>query len=281
MAEFLALFELYKWVVIAGALLASGLAVLGCWVAARDQAMQTLCVGQGATLGVLLGIGLFTGTTLEHTGPFGTGVVAAFLSFLLTERITRQGLASKNSFYTALFAVLLALGHLVSALFPSLESHLAQIFFGDLATLANQEAKLVAAFSAVLLPWLVIRYKHYSNLAFEVSALGLGGDPKVRSEFAWVTLLTLALSVQFVGLLFTLSCLFLPTVVLKRCRGLNLRSHLILSGAVAFSGCLGGLTLSLLQTRLPTVPCITITTALLATMILSLRSAYSTRHMPG
>ena len=56
-----ALLSIYAWTIAASTILGSALALLGVQLAARDRAMQTMCIGQGAMLGVLVGIGFFLG----------------------------------------------------------------------------------------------------------------------------------------------------------------------------------------------------------------------------
>ena len=48
----LELLQLYWFFILASTLLSGGLALLGAQLASKDRAMQTMCVGQGAMLGV-------------------------------------------------------------------------------------------------------------------------------------------------------------------------------------------------------------------------------------
>ena len=77
------LLAIYSVAIVASACLASGLALLGAQLATRDRAVQTLCIGQGAMFGVLLGIGLcqvrgLEGAAEEFT-PFALAAVFAVL----------------------------------------------------------------------------------------------------------------------------------------------------------------------------------------------------------
>ncbi|MEZ4749616.1 MAG: hypothetical protein R3B54_03020 [Bdellovibrionota bacterium] len=134
----LALLSIYKFTILAGAVLAPALALLGCQLAARDRAVQTLCVAQGATLGVLLGIGVLHYSNVEESSVHYSTILSGFLVSVLTfyagNRLVARRLSSRNSYFTALFVSLLAAASLVSAVFPALETHLAQVFlrrFGD------------------------------------------------------------------------------------------------------------------------------------------------------
>src|SRR5690606_37998596 len=116
--------------IVAASLLAAGLSVLGAHIATRDKAMQTLCLGQGAMLGVITGIGV--AHALDGSGlilawlPFAIAATCAGLTFALSERLLRNKHASKNTVLVSLFGILLAAGYLASALFPGLESHMTQ-----------------------------------------------------------------------------------------------------------------------------------------------------------
>lgn len=259
------LIRLYGWAIVGGTLAALMLGLLGCWLAARDRAMQTLCLGQGATLGVLVGLGLVpilgVEGELSHFVPFAVAFTFSFLTYAVSERFVRGRGASKNTLYSFLYGVLLALAYLVSALFPALESHMAQVFFGDLATLNDHDAFKIIALSVAGLGTLSYRWRAFSNQAFEAIILGSERRERVRwgrRLFGMVSFASICFSVQYLGFLFTVACLFVPTSILVLSRLRGLRPHLICSSAIAAVATLLGFALSLEMTRLPTVPTIVI-----------------------
>ena len=144
---------LYKWSVLAGAITAPVLSFMGAQLASRDQAIQTLCIGQGATLGVLVTLAVITpfdteGGFLRDCGiPLMGSLLFCGLSFWITQWLTEKKQSSKATYFVIFFAALSASGYLVCALVPALENHMTQMFFGDLATLSNLEAFLAMAFS--------------------------------------------------------------------------------------------------------------------------------------
>ncbi len=251
----MSLFEIYIWTILAGALMGPALSLLGTQIAARDKSMQTLCVGQGATLGVLLGMGLLG----EGLWPFATAVIFSWLTYFLGEKLARRFLSSKNTFFSSLFAVLLGLGYLVCAIFPSLENHMTHIFFGDLATLSDLNSRISILIALVIFLvfaryWRVISFESFEIAVFgRTSTVGkwLGFSP-----FDFLAIFTLTFSVQFLGYLFTIACLFLPTVILKFSRKQNLIRHLLLSSAISVVSIVIGFLWSLENTRMPTVPSI-------------------------
>jgi ABC-type Mn2+/Zn2+ transport system permease subunit len=255
------LLQIYWLPILASIALSVGLAQLGAQLAARDRAMQTLCIGQGAMLGVLAGIGiaqvLGVGELAEAIVPFVLAVFAAIGTFAVSERLVAHKSASRNTHFAALFAALLAGGYLVSALFPALENHMAQKYFGDLATISQPEAWSTLLIGSALSAWLTIRASAVTRESFAASILG--GNPYATAGgriFALVALAAICFSVQIVGFLFTTACLFIPTAIAAASRRVGLRHHLtaicISSGAAAAIGFL----LSLYLTRLPTVPAI-------------------------
>jgi len=261
----LALLEIYRWTILAGTLAAGALALLGCHLAARDKAMQTLCVGQGATLGVLMGIGLLQTFAMHPEGvwalgPFGSAALFSLATFQISEIMVRHKDASKSTLFLSLFAVLLALGYLTSALFPALENHMTQIFFGDVATMSNFDSILTSCLSLIIVGILTIRWKAVSNESFETATFGNLRSPNATTGhpmvFHMLALVTLCYAVQFLGFLFTISCLFIPTGLLRFTQERRLRRHFVFAVLTASSSSFIGFLISLSQSRLPTVPTI-------------------------
>lgn len=259
----IALLLLYQWTIAAGVAAAPALTLLGAQLATRDRAMQTLCVGQGAMVGVLLGIGLlhsYEGTWIGAVGPFMSALIVSASTFLATDILVAKKVASKNTTFAFVFGLLLAASYLIGALFPALESHMAQIYFGDLATLTIFDSKVTLGASLLSLLVLVARAKAISNQSFEWAIFGdLRTKHTPRFElaaFKVLTLVILCFSVQFVGFLFTISMLFLPTAMMNFLETKGLRLHLGLSAGIAAAGTVVGFVLSLNYTRLPTVPAI-------------------------
>lgn len=258
------LFSLYQWTLAGGIVAAVALSLLGAHLAARDRAMQTLCVGQGAMVGVLLALG-FAGeaeVAASHLIPFFAALIASSATFLFTDRLVAKQTASRNTSFAYTFAFLLASGYLIGSLFPALESHLAQIYFGDLATLTVFESLATLVTSLVFLVALISFWRPLSRQSFECAIFGdsvaTRKAPYQMVAFKALTLVMLCISVQFLGFLFTISLLFLPTGILALSQRKGLGIHLILCGVLSGISALAGFSLSLLQTRLPTVPTIVV-----------------------
>jgi hypothetical protein len=148
----------------------------------------------------------------------------------------------------------------VSALFPALENHMTQVYFGDLATLTTFDAKLTLGISGIACLASVLLWKGLARQSFELATFGEGFLNRValreRALFSLGALTLVCFSVQLVGFLFTVAALFLPTTLLTFLGRGGLRLHLGLCALLAGAGALSGFLLSLHYTRLPTVPSI-------------------------
>jgi ABC-type Mn2+/Zn2+ transport system permease subunit len=229
--------------------------------------MQTLCLGQASLLGVLLGVG-FTDVFLMSMAwqaglPFVLGFLLAGLTYVLSDLKVSQKGSSSNTHFAALFVALLACSHMISALFPALETHMAQKYFGDLATMGDQAGSVALIVGAVVVLVFVGRYRQISGDSF--AAAISGARPARRQIFLGLGgLAAICFSVQVVGFLFTIACLFVPTSILSFGKHLGLRKHLVLCSVVATLGCGGGFVLSLWESHLPTVPTIALLMILMA-----------------
>ncbi|HYX36991.1 MAG TPA: metal ABC transporter permease [Oligoflexus sp.] len=267
------LLSIYGWTIAASMFLAAGLALLGSQLAARDRAMQTLCLGQGAMLGVLLGLGL----AVHPLFPLLTALISAALTFGISEFLVARRMASSNTHFASLFAVLLAGGYLISALFPALENHMAQKYFGDLATLSTEESYWGLIVGVVLLMLMIVYHRRFTCESFEKAITGsqrVGRWP--WTSFDLIALLTLCFCVQTVGYLFTIACLFLPTAVASRQLPAGLRRHLWFCGTTSAVAAGAGFLLSLESSRLPTVPSIIVMILITSLMM----TPFFSRKMP-
>jgi ABC-type Mn2+/Zn2+ transport system permease subunit len=272
------LVALYRWTIPAGAVFGAALALLGCQIAARERVVQTFCVSQGVIVGVLIALGASAGAGHSdpefHLGPFAAAMLVSFGVFVGSELLAKLGGASNSTVFASIFTFLLAASYLLSVVFPALERHMANVFFGDLATLTEFDSKITLALGVVCLAGLVRFWRPVSNQSFEVAIFGEGTVNGIRAWrdrlFLAVTVVVVCHAVQFIGFLFTMTMLFLPTTILTGMAQQGLRMHLFLSGAVAFISVIVGFLLSLSFTALPTVPMVTLVAALSALVIVAI-----------
>lgn len=271
------LLPLYLWTIPAGALFGAALALLGCQIAARERVVQTFCVSQGAIVGVLIALGM--GTLLDHSDPefhavpFIVSVLTSTAVFAVSESFARQEKTSKSTVFASIFTFLLAGSYLISVIFPALERHMANVFFGDLATLTEFDSKITLILGGVTLLGLIRFWKPISNRSFEIAVYGetaTGVQKRQDVVYLGLALVLLCYAVQFLGFLFTMAMLFLPTTILTGVAQKGLRLHLILCIAVALTGVVAGFLLSLYFTQLPTVPMVTLAVVISALTVIAL-----------
>lgn len=273
MNDLSAFLSLYRWGILAGVAMSVVLSTLGIHLASRDRAVQTVCVSQGAMLGVLVALGIL-GTNdaegLEGIVPVlaaSLGAAGAYYGTLLGARYR----SSENTYFAAMFGFLLALGVLVTAFFPRLESHATHVYFGDLATLSDEDAKFCLCLSLAIAAWLWLNRRRNLRQSFELSVFG--GSFSSTWTFDLISLVAIGFSVQYLGFLFTISMLFLPTVIAARSRRVGGQFHFWLVLTMAVGGSALGFVLSLANTRLATVPTIVVGTFLLGSVAILLTRA--------
>jgi len=259
---------IYKWTLFGGVFGGAALSLVGSQFASRNQAVQTLVVSQAASFGVVLALALWTFSGGDHTHPHNEGVSPLFFGFLfallaysICEFFITYRWASRNTYYVGLFGLLSALTYTVIALVPSLDSHMAASYFGDLSVASEFESILMGLIGITALAFTVHFWRDITAWSFESVTFGsfvaTKRDLTIQRLFLFLSLVLLSASVQFLGLLFTLSCLFLPSMILVKMQN-SLRA---LVAKLIFSSVLGvglGFIASLWHGRIPTVPGVSI-----------------------
>lgn len=267
-----ALLALYWHTILAAMCMSGALAIAGAFLLTRQAGVQTLAMSQGAGFGVSLGL-LFSllvapDQHLEHTAfPLLLGVVASTLSFVLTEGLARRS-HSPTGIYLASFALLWGCSQSLIGFFPVVESHATALYFGDVVTLTRGESFFFVALGGAALGYLTLSRKQQSERAFVGSILEepFRFSHPVDLGFYCCTLLLLCASVQMLGLLFTLSALFLPTAIFTYSARVGAGEHLLKTTLSAVLAAGTGFFLSLWEPRLLTTPTITLCLAAFAAL---------------
>jgi zinc/manganese transport system permease protein len=253
----------YKWTLLGGVIGGAALALVGSQLASRSQSVQTLVISQAAALGTVLGlaINIFLGTHAHGFSfvPLLFGFLFASFFYGLCEIIISHRWPSRNTYYVGIFGLLLSVTHAIVSLVPGLEMHMAASYFGDLSVASDLDSLAMAAIGVIGLTFFGRCWRQVTALSFDVVTFGIGPqgptDRKVQRMFVVLSLVTLSASIQLMWFLFTLSCLFLPTMVMAR-TNLGLRG---LQGRLVFGTAVGvtlGFIFSLWHGKIPTVPCI-------------------------
>lgn len=282
---------MYASTLVAVILVAAALALVGSQIAARQSITESLVVSQSSAFGVALAVAIppwlllwFAGVPAGEVKDALTAVAESLkeplvryvIGFLLTAWVVRLGRfamgsgpssrsaaslrpEARNTVYIGLFVLLTALTYLMTAISPVLEGHIVAAFFGDPTFISPQEATGIAVLAVVVCIFMAWQWRQISSWSFEVATFGAPPlSPKLKRcqlIFSMASLLLLYSAVVLMGLLFTLACLLLPTILLApACR--HNRSFSRAIAPVAMVGAGGGFVFSLWEGSLPTTPCI-------------------------
>ncbi|WP_373998267.1 metal ABC transporter permease [Bdellovibrio bacteriovorus] len=257
MSSFLDLLKIYQWALPASVVMAVVLALIGGQWTARAKSTQIFVLGQGSSLGIVLGfvLNLFLGTDF-HGLNLVLGLSLGWLTLLLSD-FWIESRSDRNHVYLTLFVFFLSLTYLITSITPSLESHMAAAYFGDIAVMSNLGAQmsLVAALAfGVFLLW---SWKELSMISFQLLNQSFIHRSGKNLVFDVGTLLLTTMAIQSMGYLYTMGSLFIATSFASS-RSRNLNSYTVKILLIASLGSLLGFSISLLSTELPTVPCILI-----------------------
>ncbi len=263
------LLSLYWPTIIAACLTGATLSVVGALLVTRQAAVQTLAVSQSAGLGVSLGLLIvqvnFAEGHVEHTMlPLMLGLVVSALGFAGTELLARRS-HSQTVVYLAAFGIFWACSQLFTGFFPVVESHATALYFGDIVTMTKGESFFFMALSALFAVYLGIFWRKLSGRAFLTSILEepLRLKNPLDLGFYVVSLTLVCLAVQLLGLLFTLSSLFVPTAIYSFSARVGVGSHLSRVAISAGIAAAAGFIFSLADSRFLTTPLIAILLAIL------------------
>jgi zinc/manganese transport system permease protein len=267
MSSLLELLAIYKWTLPASILMAMALALIGAQWTAREKSTQIFVLGQGTSLGIVLGLALNVFLDSDHhyyslLFGFSLGWVVLLITDILFEKKS-----NRHHAYLALFVLFLSLTYLITSVVPSLESHMAAAYFGDLAVMSNESAQVCGVAALVAVIWLLRSWGSLTMSSFQVVNQSLINKIGSEKIFDLATLLLTALAVQSMGYLFTLGSLFISTSFAS-VRSKDLRqfvSHLVL---ISTLGTALGFTISLTSTFIPTVPAVMLGQFLVGALLL-------------
>lgn len=281
----LELLSVYRWTILAGALSALVLSWIGAHLSARRREVQTIAVSQASSLGALVGLGLWSHS---ETGvlwlPLLVSVGFSAAALAGSDRLVRRLMVSPNALFTVLFIILMATGQIVDAVLLPVDSHVVRLFFGDLVTVTDTQAGIAIGIAMVSGFALFMGRKRVAAESFRVA---IGVDrPLSRAEEGWrigfwaMSLVMLCFSIQFLGFLFTISTLFVATMVQAAWGPVGLVRHFVLTGVASVLGTGIGFVLSLGVSGLPTTPMITGTILVVSVFLALLMNSRAKKSAP-
>lgn len=270
---------IYKWSIISGIIVGSTLALVGAQLASRNESIKSFLLSQAAALGILIALMIEMIIMPEHQHELGVfpmilGFITASLMFYIFDHLKKLNSRFKNSYFLSIYVVFLAIESICVALVPNLDSHSKNSYIGDISLVTNIEAQFISAFALIIFifiwkKWLQVTHISFLKNTFD-QYIHSSQQKKLNRYFTFATIALITLSIELLGMLFTLSCLFIPIVILsgKNIPIIKIRS--ILTFAVTL-GVTSGVLASFGMMKLPTVPAITIF-IVFASYLLSRRS---------
>lgn len=258
------LLNAYKWTFFGGILGGTALSLIGSQLASRNQSVHTLVVSQAAALGTVLGltINIISGDGHSHElslVPLLCSFLVAFIFYIICEVVVPSRWPSRNTYYVGIFSLLLSGTYAVISLVPGLETHMAASYFGDLAVASDFDSLIMAIVGACGLLFFGKFWRQVTAWSFDSVTFGISSQErtakKVQGAFVALSLVIISASIQLLGFLFTISCLFLSTMVLTRTRP-GLRGFPQRLATSTSIGVALGFVFSLWHGKIPTVPSI-------------------------
>lgn len=257
MSSFLELLQIYRWSLPSSIVMAAVLAMIGSQWTAREKSAQIFVLGQGSSLGIVLGLALNILVGTDYHGlSLVIGLSLGWLTLLLSELLIETR-SDRNHIYLTLFVFFLSLTYLLTSLTPSLESHMASSYFGDIAVMSDGGAQACLVIGLLFGIFVLANWRKLSMISFQLvnhSWIHRSGKNRV---FDIGTLLLTTMAIQSMGYLYTIGSLFIATSFAAH-RSANLNSYTKRILLISFVGSLFGFVVSLLSTTLPTVPCVLI-----------------------
>lgn len=276
MAELILLLQLYWPSILVASLAAVVLSQLGSHMAGRDQSLKVVCMAQGATTGVLLSLVallLFAGEHMLEEAVLQSSILPMLGGFAISvaiggflEHIANRSVASRNTYFIAVFTVLMAGNALISRAFPNLDQHFSRVFFGDITTASKEDLYILMSASLLTLLLYGLSWQSYVRETFEYAFFGFIQEHRAtwqRIGFDLWSLAYLCLAIQSLGFIGTMALLFLPTLILKTWPNHRISSHLLAVGIFALLTIPVGFVFSLMLPQLPTVSVLVLTMVLI------------------
>lgn len=255
MNSFLELLPIYSWSLPASVVMAVTLALIGGQWVSRERSAQIFVLGQGTSLGIVSGLVLNILLSADiHFLNLTLGFCLGAATLLLSDRLIEKR-GDRNHIYLTLFIFFLSVTYLLTALTPSLETHMAASYFGDLAVMSNDGAKLSLGAAFVFLFFMLRTWRNLTQVSFQMMNQSLLSKNPFERVFDIGTLVITTLAIQNMGYLFSVGSLFIGTSFASA-QSRGLREYTLRAALIAFAGTLGGFCLSLFSSELPTVPCI-------------------------
>lgn len=194
-----------------------------------------------------LGLGYYLGIS-----PIVTAALFAVASSLGVELMSSRGRVREDSAIAVVWAIGMAIGILFVFLTPGYVPELNTFLFGNVLTIGRSDLLAFGLFTAVLIGFYAMFYRHIVACAFDrdfarVIHLPVGF---INGAMTVLTAVCIVLTIRLVGVMLLMSMLALPQMTAELfCR--RFKPMMLLSAAISLVCCVGGL----LTATVVEVPC--------------------------
>ena len=251
----------YKMAFLSSSVSSMALPVIGHHLTLRSKILELFFLTHLVAICSLLSHLFWEGFELLWT------LIAVCFYFLGTYTFSKLKLDEGRRHVTimALYLILLSLQYLLIGFFPQLDSHMTKGLFGNIVTISNFEAKAVLVTFFIFFAFYIFNRKKLHRESLDSAFLAGSKEKRLSSLFILVPVI---LSLYYLGLIYTLSFLLIPSLIpTKIFPKISFRM-----GGLAFLSLLAsvfGLVLSISYDNLSTTP----TQILLLSIILILYSS--------
>lgn len=237
------LLEIYLFAFILCPIVSSVLTILGTHLTSRSEGLQLMALSQAALVGNIFGHFIVQDSEL-------TSFICSIVLFVLMKYFFSVFKVSKEHSYIVAYLCFVSLSYFLTMLFPSLDSHFAVGFFGDIVSISEFKA---IVYSVVFLLILIISCFFYNSFLRETFDRAVMKTNKVNYYQETVFMLAVLSSLFGLGFLFTLSFMIFPVVIAGQSFS-NFKVSLIVLSVVSAISSVTGLGLSIAFSRVATVP---------------------------
>lgn len=261
--------EFMRLAFAAGAVIGILAPAVGFFLVQRRMSLIGDGIGHVAFAGVALGL-------LLHVSPVLTALVVAVAGGVAIEWLRSRRHAAGDQALALVFYTGIAGGVVLISLAGSLNVNIFQYLFGSILTVTRQDVLVIALFGAAALVCIALLYRALSAVVIDEEGARVAGVPvaALNVVLAGLAALTIALSMQIVGVLLIAALMVLPVTAATRI-GWSLRSTLLLSIAIGLVSVFVGLTASYYADLPPggTIVLVAAATVLVAALAAELRNA--------
>jgi zinc transport system permease protein len=230
--------EFMRLALAAGAVVGVLAPAVGFFLVQRRQSLVGDGIGHVAFAGVAAGL-------LLDVSPVATALVAAVLGGVAIELLRSRGGTAGDQALALVFYTGIALGVVLVSQAGALDVDLFQYLFGSILTVTRTDLAVIATLGAVGLATIGVLYRVLAGVAVDEEGARVAGVPigALNVAVAALAAVTVALSMQVVGILLVAALMVLPVTAATRVAW-SMRSAFLLSLAIGVVSALAGITIS-------------------------------------